>query len=162
MREQSKRGVQNQRFQQINIEDYFGLVRYICNKFYGDQDDLFQIGCIALLKAKAKYNPKLGKFTTLAFKCVKNDIIKYLKKENKYKQRIENINLNSVEPEYYENFDNYIPSLSLSEEIMINMRRDGFTIKEIAKKLNIDNTQAEVLNQKTKKKIADANKNTLS
>lgn len=68
------------------VEDNMGLVFSIANSFgnQGDSEDLIQEGSVGLIKAAEKFNPKLNnKFSTYAFYCIRNEILKYLKKNNR-------------------------------------------------------------------------------
>lgn len=63
----------------INIEDHFGLVHKIVNKYFKrtnlyEYDDLFQVGCIGLVKASKKFDESRGKFSTIATHCITNEL----------------------------------------------------------------------------------------
>lgn len=69
----------------INIENYFRLVTTIMKKYTPprglDWDDMFQIGVIALIKAKNKFDPDRGiQFSTFAGKCIHNEYLMELRR----------------------------------------------------------------------------------
>ena len=77
---------------QVLIEHNIRLVVYIAKKFEStgyDEDDLISVGAIGLIKAinsfKGEKNIKLA---TYASRCIENEILMYLRKNNKYKQEM--------------------------------------------------------------------------
>lgn len=46
-------------------------------------DDLVQTGIVGLIKAEQKYNPEIGKFSTYAYHCIKNEIIRFVRQETR-------------------------------------------------------------------------------
>jgi len=69
------------------LEAAFGLIRYYAN-FYGgacDREDLFQAGCLAVLKALARYDPARNvRFTTYASHCILGEIRHMVRSESSY------------------------------------------------------------------------------
>lgn len=67
----------------INPEDHLGLVKAISLRYLNrgvDFDDIYQIGCVGLLKAAEKYNEALGyKFSTYAFNVISGEIKMFLR-----------------------------------------------------------------------------------
>lgn len=67
------------------ITDNLNLVHHVINKYYkcnkNDYDDYYQVGVIGLINASKNYNPSLdASFSTYAYACIKNEILKYIKK----------------------------------------------------------------------------------
>lgn len=65
--------------ERVGIEDHFGLVRAVCRRFREIgallEDDLFQIGCIGLVKASRTFDAKRGvKFSTFATWCIYGEV----------------------------------------------------------------------------------------
>lgn len=62
----------------IDVEENIGLVHLCAKRFSGrgiDYDDLFQVGCIGLIKATRAFNPELGnKFSTYAVPVILGEI----------------------------------------------------------------------------------------
>lgn len=65
------------------IEDNMGLVYMVAKKFLGrgvDFDDIVQIGCVGLIKASKKFNPKLDvKFSTYAVSLILGEIKRFFR-----------------------------------------------------------------------------------
>lgn len=60
------------------LKKFYGLVK---DSSYIEVEDLFEIGCIGLIKAVDNFNYKRNvKFSTYAVKCINNEIFMYLKK----------------------------------------------------------------------------------
>ena len=66
----------------------YGLVIHIVNKLniknFHLKEDCIQCGYIGLLKAEKNFDPELGQFSTYAGRCIYNEIITFLKKEQRY------------------------------------------------------------------------------
>lgn len=80
------------------IQENMGLVGHISKSWNApyilDEDDLFQIGCIGLIKAARKFDPNLkAKFSTYAIRCIKNELITACRNAKK-SQAFEAIELN--------------------------------------------------------------------
>lgn len=55
-----------------------GLIYSIASKFKGDKEDLFQAGCIGLIDAYYKYDPRFNtKFTSYAYQFIYGEMYKY-------------------------------------------------------------------------------------
>lgn len=66
----------------IKVKDYDKLIYSIINKysFFGEIDDLYQVGMIGLLKACENYNSDFNtKFTTYAHTYVLGEVLKYIR-----------------------------------------------------------------------------------
>jgi RNA polymerase sporulation-specific sigma factor len=68
------------------------LVAHIVKKYYalpGDQDDLISIGTIGLIKSINTFNPEKNiKLATYASRCIENEILMYLRRNNKTKMEV--------------------------------------------------------------------------
>ena len=67
-----------------NIKDNESLIYKIANKYkcFYNIDDLYQAGCIGVIKATKKFNNKTNvKFSTYAFKYILGEIIEYIRKD---------------------------------------------------------------------------------
>ena len=69
------------------VEHNLRLVAHIIKKYYtqsGDQEDLISIGTIGLIKAVNTFRPDRGiKLATYASRCIENEILMYLRRNNK-------------------------------------------------------------------------------
>lgn len=66
------------------------LVRYVLNTYYNDlrtDEDLFQEGCIGLIKAADFWNPEFGAFSTYAIPVIRSQIKTCLRKKRALKRR---------------------------------------------------------------------------
>lgn len=93
---------------EILIERNLRLVAKIANKFNRDDiDELFSEGVIGLIKAVKSYRmDKNVKLSTYASKCIENEILMYLRKNNYYKYSIsidEQVSTDENKPLYVEN-----------------------------------------------------------
>ena len=74
------------------VEQNLGLVWSVARRFTGrgyDIEDLFQIGCIGLIKAINTFNPvKNIKLATYASRCIENEILMYLRRNSKTKMEV--------------------------------------------------------------------------
>lgn len=84
------------------LEENINLVYKVVHRFKPHPskfDDFVQEGCIGLLNAIRTYNPNKGKFSTLAYTCIRNRIIKYIfVREDRYdriKKAVYEENLNN-------------------------------------------------------------------
>ena len=68
------------------------LVAHIVKKYYalpGDQDDLISIGTIGLMKAVDTFDSdRRARFSTYASRCIENEILMYLRRNNKTKMEV--------------------------------------------------------------------------
>ena len=72
------------------IQDNYGLAVSLARKFYShshkyDFEDIVQVALMSMLKAHRKHDPKRSVFSTFATFCMRNDLIKFVKKHNKNK-----------------------------------------------------------------------------
>ena len=76
----------------ILIEHNLRLVAHVVKKYQGtgeDTDDLISIGTIGLIKAINTFNPvKNIKLATYASRCIENEILMYLRRNNKTKLEV--------------------------------------------------------------------------
>lgn len=79
------------------IEENKELIYSIIYHFKNyDIEDLYQVGCIGVIKAYNNYNPNIGtKFTTYAYNYIVGEIYKYINQNNAFKLNYRNIKLKS-------------------------------------------------------------------
>lgn len=111
------------------IEGNIGLVKSCISKFsyqYSDYDDLFQAGCLGLIKASKKFDEKRGtKFSSYAVPYILGEIKNYFYENRKIKvSKIINKNYNAIKihkEEFIKRF-NREPTLSeISENLKISI-----------------------------------------
>jgi len=71
------------------IEDNLPLVRAVCRRFYGrgvEAEDLFQTGCVGLIKAARRFDPAYGvRFSTYAVPVIMGEIRRFLRDDGPIK-----------------------------------------------------------------------------
>lgn len=110
-----------------NIEDNKSLIYKLANKYkdYYNIDDLYQAGCIGIIKATKKYNKDSScKFSTYAFKYILGEMIDYIRKDK-------NI---IVSEEVYNLYKKYIQI----KELLFNKHEREVSFSEICSYMNID------------------------
>ena len=74
------------------VEHNLRLVSHILKKYYvqaSDQDDLISIGTIGLIKGITTFKPdKKVRLATYASRCIENEILMYLRRDNKTKLEV--------------------------------------------------------------------------
>lgn len=123
------------------------LVGFIYSKhflsFSNIKEDLFQCGYLGLWKACKKFDDSKSKFTTFACRCIKNEMMQFINKENKYINLIEFDN----DVDYLEKLDNGEYDLTNSKlevnDILqcasdeLKQYYNGVSIKDIARQKTI-------------------------
>lgn len=112
----------------VRVEDHLGLARMVAHQFISsnqqlEYDDIFQVGCIGLVKAVNRFDPDRNlAFSTYAMYTIKGEVMRYLREE-----------FHSLRVPRHEN--------SLAKRIL----RDGmesYSVHEIAKALQCSRKQA--------------------
>jgi len=149
----------------IRVEDHFKLVHHVLHKkFYykskEDYEDLFQVGCIGLLKATRTFDEsKAIKFSTYAAMCIYNELLCYLRpskneikcvsiyadiSEDGSNNLLDSIADTSDDIVYSYVCDGFLEiynKLSPRDQSIIHMRLlDNYTNREISKKYNLSHT----------------------
>lgn len=124
------------------IENNLKLVGYTCNKYSnaGEIEELYSAGLIGLIKGVDSFNPEKGiKLSTYLYNCIKNQILRYLKANNRQPSHI-----------------------SLEEPIYISKDGEEISLKEVL----IQNSEFEppflVENKMISEEIIEYMKNNLS
>lgn len=120
-------------------------------------DDFIQAGSIGMINAIKTYNPKMSALSTHICNCVKNSIINFIKANKKHKAF--DIN-NNIEQKSSDLLFEYLPdNLTDIDYLIINMKLQGLTRKEMAKQLNCKENNVKYKVKKTFEKIRNANEN---
>lgn len=168
------------------ISRYFWLVRSIVRKYFitnGNEDDLFQEGCLSILKAVREYDPEKNDnilfFMSLCIEAGVRDALRAATR-NKHKLLSDAVSLTSfsenadgnVPSEYvYDPVHNYIEREGLDtfyenvgkicSELHVTVLRyflEGYTYAEIASMTGINSKKVDNIMYTVKKKIKE-NKN---
>ena len=100
-------------------------------------DEYKQVGNIGLWKAAQNFRPSTGNaFSTMAWYCIRNEIIRYIKKQKKHISiAIDNTSLENIDLEPTNNSSNlseYLPNyLTKEEKTVLKLRVQGYTFLEI-------------------------------
>lgn len=145
------------------IEDNLGLVYHVVNKYfskYGDRDEFISVGSIGLIKAANAYDENSNlKFSTFAYKCIYNEISRFLNVQN-YDVRKANLNNfyldsaicddseltfkdelisnESYSDVYCKDIMNLVRTSGVKDaEYVVLKRYEGYTFEEIGKSLGV-------------------------
>lgn len=116
-----------------NIENHLGLVRSIVAKFRHsrvDLEDLYCIGCVALLEANSTYDSTKGSFSTWATKIIKHSIFDYFRK-NKKESNVTYLENKEIECEKKSFPPDFLP-------ILLKEEKDETDVEKQNKKILID------------------------
>ena len=106
------------------ISDNLALVTYMIEKYWHKFDeDLFQTGCMGLIKAVDSYDPNRGvKKSTYYGKCILNEIYMSNRKYAAIKngKNIKHISLNNIIEDNIEYIDLIPDKINIEEEVIIN------------------------------------------
>lgn len=75
------------------IEEHFDIILYQAVKLYNtmssyELEDLIQVGYIATIKASRNYDSSRGEMRPYVFSCVRNHLIRFLKKESFWNSKV--------------------------------------------------------------------------
>ena len=162
---------------QVLIEHNLRLVVYIAKKFDNTGigvEDLISIGTIGLIKAINTYNPEKNiKLATYASRCIENEILMYLRRNNKVRMEVsidEPLNVDWDGNELiYKDMENEaeqkmlkkaLSKLSDREKLIISLRfglnnreEEAMTQKEVADLLGISQSYISRLEKKIMKRL---------
>jgi len=124
-------------------------------------DEYVQVGDIGLWKAAQKYDKNRGAFSTIAWHCIRNEIIRYIQKEKKHSVTL-------IDNSILDNKSVFTPNSSFSENLpasltekevkVISLRLAGYTFVEIGEINNISKGGASNIYKRAIKKIRISNK----
>lgn len=140
------------------VQDNLYFVHFILKKYYPPEgyeyDDLFQVGCIGLVKAAKKFDPSRGfKFTTFAGPWIESEVLKLIRSHKAVKRTGDVFsmdwtgedeegsladllaNYDSVEEEVEANW--LFSELLRQEPVITMLALQGYTQTEIGRKLGI-------------------------
>ena len=108
------------------IIDNRNLIYSVIHRFRGsDYDDLFQVGCVGLIKAYHHYNDEYNvKFTTYAYQYIVGEIYNYINNNRNIHMSPENIKL--------------LKEIKRAEDVLTNHLGRSPTDSELASFLEID------------------------
>jgi RNA polymerase sigma factor (sigma-70 family) len=93
-------------------------------------DEYIQLGRIGFLKALRHHDPKRGKLSTLAWMCIRQEILRHIKQDQKHNAA--SLNNDIPEDKVLVDIHHYLPSsLTPDERRILILRSEGCTFKEI-------------------------------
>lgn len=159
------------------------LVYRVVNLNFNGNPDLYDIGMIGLVKGAKSYDPSKNKEANYLCKCIKNEILLYLRKENKNVKTVSlsdiitdnitieetikndiNIEESLIKKIEYEKLYDCINKLSDIEKDVIYSRfalknRDFMLQSEIGKKYGLAQSNISVIEKRALKKLRGMMKN---
>lgn len=111
-------------------------------------EDLCQLGFMSGIKALSKFDPsKNYQLSTFLTVCIRRDMIKFIKRHD---FTVTKLPIEKPVAETESIYD-YMPDLSPQEREIIELKIEGYSIKHIAKKLNISQRKCQSIFQKIAK-----------
>jgi RNA polymerase sigma factor (sigma-70 family) len=118
------------------LDQYQGLIISQANFFKprnsDERQELIQIATLGALSALRFYDAEKGKLSTFLTHCIRNSILRHLKKQ---KRTLPLIDI-AIEPS--ENFQELLPDLTAEEQALIDYKLMNYSRQEIAKEMGID------------------------
>lgn len=141
------------------VKENYGLAVSIAKKFYRKNslysfEDLIQIGLMAMVKAHRQYNSDKSVFSTFATYCMRNDLIKFVKKNRT------DLNIDLIETtfENKDTIDEITPkNLTVEEAGVFYYKGCGYKDVEIRRILDLSPNRMKNITQSCFDKIVRAN-----
>ena len=119
------------------INENYGLAISLARKFYShghnyDFEDIIQVALMSMLKAHRKHDPSRSVFSTFATFCIRNDLIKFIKKQNKNRDIALSDFLGSFTTYDKTAIDEVLPDdLDIEEQAIFYYKRSNYKDMEI-------------------------------
>jgi len=152
--------VKNRSNEEALIEENLGLIQYVIRtKFNSSQDtnsydELYSCGLVGLWKAASTYDPSKSKFSTYAHLIIYREMLCWTKSKSNH---VSFYSQNDCGGKSKHSISDVLPPLSEQESTILQMRLDGYTLKEIGKRLGFSTTTAFNKFEEIKNKIRIAN-----
>lgn len=145
------------------VEDNLGLAASAVKRYSGspNYNDLLSEANLGLVIAAATWNKDFGvAFSTYAFHCIRNAIIKFLRREMQYKSVSLDYNLQEIESgrqgeqtvDDLDEIDFINNNISDREVNILKMRSDGSTLLEIGAAHGISKQRVQQITKRIKEK----------
>tara|TARA_R110000744_G_scaffold3161_2_gene12275 strand:+ start:6192 stop:6671 length:480 start_codon:yes stop_codon:yes gene_type:complete len=134
---------------EAQVDENLDIIIYLVTEFNGSTDtydfeDLLQVSFLGMLKAINNFDEEAGDLRSYIFCSVRNSLIKFLKKEQQWK---ENVKLEAnISPDWNDNYDNmefenilkaYKDKLIPLESKILEFRFSGMTRKQICEETSL-------------------------
>jgi len=119
------------------ITENYGLAISLARKFYShghnyDFEDIIQVALMSMLKAHRKHDPSRSVFSTFATFCIRNDLIKFIKKQNKNKDIPASDIFGAITTYDASDIDEILPDdLDIQEQAIFYYKRSNYKDMEI-------------------------------
>ena len=141
------------------VNDNIGLLITISKNFnpknYTELENYISAGSLGIVRAALSYNPNLNvAFSTHATYCIRNEILNFIRYEKKHYHCISIVDCSYDMPESL--LDTILPSTLTENEIQIvEMKKSGFSNKEIADTLDLTKAKLKIAIKKILTKIRE-------
>ena len=125
------------------IKENYGLAVSLARRLYSrnhnyDFEDIIQVALMSMLKAYRKHDPKRSVFSTFATFCIRNDLIKFIKKQHKNKDMPAGEIFSSIETYDKNDIEEILPdNLDIQEQAIFYYKRSNYKDMEIRDILNM-------------------------
>ena len=138
---------------ELTLDANLDIIIYLVTKFNNNTDsyefqDLLQVAYLGALKAIRNYDNEVGPLKNYVFSCVRNHLLRFLKKERKWADFIKlepNISPDCNDDHFLLEFENIIKcntKLLPLEKNILEMRIRDFSRKDICENLSLTKSQS--------------------
>jgi RNA polymerase sigma factor (sigma-70 family) len=146
------------------FENNMGLIVLLAKSFKPRDDREFeeyvQSGRIGLWKAFKNYKPELAKFTTMAWHCIRNEILREIYKHGKFTSKHESMSASVLDVDSnidVSSIEEYLPStITVDERTILQNRLQGLTFSEIGVSMGCSSCWANKVYTRAVKKIRES------
>lgn len=148
------------------IEENKGMAIDLVNRFYNkspmyDFEDLLQVALMSMVKAHRAYETDKSLFSTFATVCMRNDLIKFINKNKKPKNKeipLSDSMKNHLLSETEDDSDEYVPdSLNPQEMAIFYYKKRGYKDIEVRDILGVSRKEYKQIVNSCFKKVIDSN-----
>jgi len=148
------------------IEENKGMAIDLVNRFYNkspmyDFEDLLQVALMSMVKAHRAYETDKSLFSTFATVCMRNDLIKFINKNKKPKNKeipLSDSMKNHLLSETEDDSDEYVPdSLTPQEMAIFYYKKRGYKDIEVRDILGVSRKEYKQIVTSCFKKVIDSN-----
>ena len=148
----------NNELENLLVHKHYGLVvsqaLLFCGRKNNLLEDCIQVGLIGLLKAIRNYDSEKSKFSTFATVCIRNEILKFMKKQSRQNRRI---TLRETPKKEILLWEFQPDNLTEDELDILDMKLQNHTYKEISEAMCCNKNEIKQKVKKILKKIREAN-----
>lgn len=144
------------------LEKNMGIIVKLGKSFKFDREtyeDILQVGRLAAWRAIKNHDPNKAKLSTVIYTYVRNDMIRFAKKQWKHKNKeVLFPRLFAGEYQYQDNLWEYMPSsLNENEHKIVHHLYEGHSFREIGKNMGLTTKETKDIFANAAEKIRVAN-----